>query len=176
MTTIQTKSEARTLSGADSEEWTLSGAGSPECGAFFVFHSPDVSEETKLDIRPSRGSLHRPDEHLYIEAIEARILAASAATSEGYESQEAESNPDGSELKMDSSVEDRTWAYYPNSMQVWQKHPRIDNRLAIRNLTLYVPPERLRFQTLQSDLIHKKGTDSYPVQLKNLTQLVCQFK
>jgi hypothetical protein len=111
MTSIQTKS-------GDSEARTLPAADSPECSSFFVFHSPDVLEEMKLDIRTSRGSLHRPDENLHIEEIEARFLAASAAASEGYESQEAESNPNGSELKMESSNEDITWAFYPNSMQV----------------------------------------------------------
>jgi hypothetical protein len=93
---------------------------SPECSSFFVFHSPDVREEMKLDIRTSRGSLHRPDENLHSEDIEARCLAASASSSVGigYESQEGASNPDVSELNMESPMEDNTWAFYPNSMQV----------------------------------------------------------
>ena len=107
MISIHTKSEARALSSA-------------ECSSFFVFHSPDVREEMKLDIRPSRGFLHRPTEYLHIERIEARFLAASAVASEGYGSQEAESNPIGSELKMESSMEDITWEFYPKSMQVRQ--------------------------------------------------------
>ncbi len=113
MTGIHITSDARILSGADF----------PECSSFFVFHSPssEIREEITLDIRPSRGSLQRPDENLHIEEIEARFWAATAA-SEDNESQEAESNPDGSrvpsDMKMEGSIEDVTWAVYPKTMQV----------------------------------------------------------
>jgi hypothetical protein len=133
MTSIQTKSEARTLTGTDS----------PECSSFFVFHSP----------------LHRPDENLHIADIEARFLAASAS-SIGYESQEGASNPDVSELNMESPMEDNTWAFYPNSMQVVGSSTRgsISNGLSFTSLRKTTCTDF----AIRLVSIHKEGTVSYP--------------
>lgn len=91
-----------------------------ECSSFFVFHSSKLQEEKHLCLKPSRGTSQRPHGLSHIEEIEARFLATPSAVSDDDELQDTASNPDASNMTMNTETfsEIAQWSYYPNSMQV----------------------------------------------------------